>query len=174
MLAVLLGCTAGLVYAGGITISVEGDRISTDINDAPLGKVLEELATHMPLTVKIGDTEAAHAVSSHINNASLGQLLSQILRGKSYILTVDQNTSALDSDPSQKPSKLVIFPAEASAGGNAYNTSQEYTEDYDGQVYEEPIYEEPVYDEPVYEEPVYEDAPVDDGSSGIVEPGYEE
>lgn len=168
----VMSWTSTALYAGEITISIDGDLISTDINQAQLGMILDELATHMPLTVKIGDVEASQVVSSHINNVSLGQLLTQILKGKSYLLTVDKGSSTLDGNPSQNPSRLVVFPAETSAGGSSYDDSQaDYSNVDPAYDYQEPA---EVYDDQAYEEPVYDDPAYDDGSSDVVDPSYEE
>ncbi|MGH2359618.1 MAG: hypothetical protein ACRDGM_03635 [bacterium] len=86
----LLGSCWGLTHGAGpadrasrpVVLSLQGDRLSATIAQAPLREVLAELARQVPLRVSMNGPEAEERVSLSFRNLPLAEGIERILAGR--------------------------------------------------------------------------------------------
>lgn len=80
--------------APSFTLSVKDNTLSVEIEDAPLGEVLKELARQAQLKVYLGESRAAEKISAKFDNLPLEEGVKRLLKGKNYTFTYDRPATA--------------------------------------------------------------------------------
>ena len=121
----LLGFCGGLAHGAGpadrasgtVVLSLQGDRLSATIAQAPLREVLAELARQVPLRVSMSGPVAEERVSLSFRNLPLAEGIERILAGKSYALIYAAAPAAPGSPERTRPERtriveIVVLPHE--------------------------------------------------------------
>ena len=100
-----------------VQLTVQGDRVSAKITQAPLGAVLAELARQAGLTVYITSSDATQTVSANFEALSLTEGIKRILQERSYTLISAPTFSAEGKPGAQRVVKIRVLST-----GEAYTT----------------------------------------------------
>jgi hypothetical protein len=95
-----------------LVLSVEGDRVSATIAQAPLREVLAELARQVPLRLSITGPVAKERVSVSFTNLPLAEGIERILEGRSYVLIYASPQAASGVVGGARIVEIIVLPHE--------------------------------------------------------------
>jgi type II secretory pathway component GspD/PulD (secretin) len=100
-----------------VQLTVQGDKVSANIEQVPLGAVLTELARQAALTVYITPSDAKQTVSAKFEALSLAEGIKRILQNKNYALITAPTFSSEGKPIGQRVEKIRVL-----SQGEAYTT----------------------------------------------------